>query len=202
MEMPEWNWLFYVTWTSRLFFNGRIPREWEGKEDRKSGVRRSCTIYVLCQSSLLRITASYIHIVALGLITIVLQGRRSWVLRMKSQLPRGPGSRALLALPSIFLILDEELCFFFIHQSLREKTPRPWPQAKTSSTKHVPSFRYISGPQGKPWKNLVPNNSIFLLQLSNNSKNDGNTFLRVSYIHITFSPNSLDGHSVHMSTFP
>lgn len=33
---------------------GGMARRWEGKEDRKAGVRRSCATYVLCQASLLR----------------------------------------------------------------------------------------------------------------------------------------------------
>lgn len=99
---------------------------------------------------------------------------------MKSQLPQGPGSRVLLALQSLFLILDKDPCSFSIYQGFREKK-----KSTTSPAKHVSCFRDISWPQGKSCISLAPNNSIFLLQWNNNSNNDDKTFweLFTSILH-------------------
>lgn len=73
----------------------------------------------------------------------------------KPQLPKNPGPGSLLALPSMFIVLDEELCSFSIHQRLGEKLQRLWFQAIPGSAKHVHGYRSFSGPQGKPWISLV-----------------------------------------------
>lgn len=40
----------------------------------------------------------------------------------KPQLPKNPGPGSLLALPSMFIVLDEELCSFSTHQRLGESS--------------------------------------------------------------------------------
>lgn len=66
------------------------------------------------------------HTVAWGLITLAPLGEDLSSQDEKLLFPQGPGFRPLLALPSIFLVLDKELHFFSRYQGIRKSIGSPW----------------------------------------------------------------------------
>jgi hypothetical protein len=66
--------------------------------------------------------------VALGLISTALSRKELGSRDLELHLPQDSGPRPLLALSSMFMLLDKELCSFSTHQGLRESLGLPWLQ--------------------------------------------------------------------------
>lgn len=64
--------------------------------------------------------------VALGLISTALSRKELGSRDLELHLPQDSGPRPLLALSSMFMLLDKELCSFSTHQGLRESLGLPW----------------------------------------------------------------------------